>query len=83
MAQEFQKRDIFSLSETELKNHMREIAQYRLSRPDWPPVTANECNYLLLLAHGELQNRSTTRMGKIAIAIAVVSALITAAGLTL
>ena len=77
MATEFQKRDIFSLSETELKSHINEILEYRQNRSDWIPISANECNYLALLAHSELQNRSTARMARIAIGIAVVSALIT------
>ena len=76
MAEDFQKRDIFRLSEKELKSHINEVLSYRTHRPDWISISANECNYLAMLAHGELQNRSAARTAKIAIAISVVSALI-------
>lgn len=73
--------DITSITPKELDNHIEKLKEYRKQHTGQKNMSSNECSMLLMMCISEKNARSSTSLGKRAIWIAVISCIVSAAGI--
>ena len=73
---ELYKKNPAELTDKELSDYISDIKKYRVEETNCLSLSANECNMLLSLAHGEKTSRSSSKLARIAIWVSVFSVVV-------